>query len=161
MQTRKRISDNSIQGLVGIGVLSIFVPPVVILISQDYSLAAILSICLFCWVFGLILILNDLFRDQIDFDGSFFYVSSWQGKHKVTVPIADISSLISSRAGFRFYYNTPEGNKKFFFFNPSREFHYDKMVKNLKQANPYFFTSSFPFLKGLEFLFFKDEEWFK
>lgn len=161
MQQRVRISDNSTEGLVLIGLLSIFAPPVFILIGQDYHLATVVGMCLFFWVMGLVWILSYLFNDQIEFDGVFFYIASWKGKPKYTVPVASISSLISSRVGYRLYYNTPEGKKKYSFFDASRAFHCNKMVKQLKEANPYFFTGNLYAFKGLEFLIFKDEEWFK
>lgn len=161
MPQRRRISNNSIESLIPIGLLSIFAPPIFILINQDYSLLTIISFCLFFWVLGLVWILSYVFNDQIDFDGDFFYIASWKGKPKYTVPLTSISSLIWSRVGFRLYYNTPEGKKKYSFFNASGAFHYDKMVKKLKEANPYFFTSNLYPFKGLEFLIFKDEEWFR
>lgn len=161
MQQRRRISDNSTEGLILIGLLSIFAPSVFILIGRDYSLVTIISTCLFFWLMGLVWILSHLLNDQIEFDGAFFYIASWKGNLKVTVPVASISSLISSRVGFRLYYNAPEGKKKYVFFSPGTAFRYDKMVKHLKEANPYFFTSDLYFLKGFEFLIFKDEEWFK
>lgn len=160
MQQRRRISDNSWEGLVGIGLLSIFAPPVLVFIIQDYTVATIIPLCLFFWIGGTLGILTDLACGQIEFDGEFFYVSSWKGELKITIPISNISLLVRSRYGYRFYYNMPGRKKGFFFFSPNRFFRYDKMVHDLKKANPYFFVSS-AYVRGLEFLFFRDEEWFK
>lgn len=160
MQQRVQISDNSTEDLVGVGLFSIFTPALIILLIYPLSSAYVLPVCLTFWLAGIMIILVKRFNDQVEFDGQAFYVTSWQGRAKAKVSLADVTSMIRTRWGYRFYYETQEGVKKHFFLSPNEWFYHDKMVDELKQANPEFFTNRFYF-RGLGIVVLRDEDWIR
>lgn len=160
MQQRVRISDNSSEDLVGIGLFSIFTPALIVLMIQPHASVYVLPICLTFWIGGIIAILSKRFVDQIEFDEQTFYVSSWKGKAKATVPLNTITSLIISDWGYRFHYVAPNGKKRYFLLLSNEYFDLDQMKAALRTANPYVFINPYH-VNGFGFLIIRNEEWYK
>lgn len=159
-QQRKQISMNPRWKTIPLALLFVVAPPLVFIFQDKQNLGEALFNSLWLWLLAGLLILFYATRDRIEYDGDFFYILSWKGLQKASIPVTSISSLIHSRFACRFFYNLPNGKKGHFYLYPNGWFYPNKMARDLKKSNPSFFTSIAP-LKGFEFLFFRNEEWYK
>jgi hypothetical protein len=161
MQKRRKLSSNSTGGVI---VLVLLFGVGIILISIFQDKTTIWVACLISLPFWGITFLIGLFyltRDDVEYDGEFFYIYNWRKEPKNIIPIENISSMIWSRSIYRFFYVSTEGVKKHFFLFPNLGFSPWKLEKELKKANPNFFSGGIPFLGELQHVFFRDEDWYK
>lgn len=159
MQKRRKLSSNSRGGVIVLFLL-FGVSPLLISIFQDKT--TIWDACLISLPFWGITFLIGLFyltRDDVEYDGEFFYIYNWRKEPKNIVPIENISSMIWFRNTYRFYYHTKNGGKRYFTLHANVGFSPWQLEKKLKRANPYFFSVQTVF--GFEHLIFRNEEWFK
>lgn len=161
MQKKRKLSSNSRGGVIVLFLLFVVAPPLVYIFQDKTTLLDAFLMSLPFWGITFLIGLFYLTRDDVEYDGAFFYIYNWRKEPKNIVPIESISSMIWSRHIYRFFYVSTEGVKKHFFLYPNAGFSPWKLEKELKKANPNFFSGGIPFLGGLQHVFFRDEDWYK